>query len=117
MFTALELQYINAAFKYCSLFPTSPFRFKDGELQADERRFTVSFQRAKLLLLVLSFVVLASKFPSTLSSRCFPHIVVNGIEIMIPFGLFQIQLTIYLYQDEILALVKQSLAFNQSFGK
>jgi hypothetical protein len=117
MFTALELRYIKATFKYCSsIIPTSSFRFKDGEIHADKRKIKVYFIFVKLFLLALNLVVLLSKFPSTLSSRVFPYILVNGIEIAIPVGMSLFQLTVYFYQDEILALVKQSLAFNQNFG-
>jgi hypothetical protein len=117
MFTALELHYITLIFKYCTKLPTSSFKFRDGELEADKRKVKIYFRYFKIFLWALNFIVLLSKFPSTLSSRYFPHIVMNVLETIIPIGVSTFQISTSLYQDEILTLVKQTLAFNKEFGE
>jgi hypothetical protein len=117
MFTALELHYITLIFKYCTTLPTSSFKFKDGEFQADKRKVKIYFRYLKSFLLGLNFLVLLSKFPSTLSRRHFPYIVMNGLETIIPIGVGVFQLSACLYIDDILALIKQTLTFNQKFGE
>ncbi len=118
MLTTLELQYIRLTFKYSSKLPTCSFRFKNGEIYGDKRKLKLYFLYVKiLLLLALNVALLLSKFPSTLSTRYFPHIVMNGIEVMAPLGVSLFQLSACFYQDEILVFVKQTLAFNLKFGE
>jgi hypothetical protein len=117
MFTSLELQYFTLTFKYFSKITTSSFKFKDGELLADKRKIKVFFLYVKLFLWALNIAVLLSKIPSTLAIKNFQHIIMIVMEIAVPVGSSLYPLCIVLYQDEILALVKQTLVFNRKFGE
>jgi hypothetical protein len=117
MFTSLELQYIILTFKYFSKLPTCSFKFTNGELLADKRKIKVYFIYTKLVLWALNIAVAFTKVESTLASRNFSHIIMLDFEIINPIAASVFLLGICLYQNDMVTLMKQSLAFNRKLGK